>query len=103
MTLRSIAVQGIGSPPLAVATQGFRGAITILPGVVIWIRQEVQRFAWAGAVRRIEVPDFVRAILIPQDPAIPGPSFSGSLLIMAEPTDIRVLDDPRLVLMPEEA
>lgn len=102
MTARAIAVQGVGSPPMALATHGFRGVAIIVPGFVIWVREEVRSITVSGGVRRVLIPEEARVILIPPDLPPTDLGVIGVISIPAEVSSIRVLDDPRLILIPEE-
>lgn len=100
MTARAVAVQGIGSPPLAVASQGFVGALTLVPVMLVRVRDEVRRLTTANSVRRVMVPQEVRGVLILAEPTPPAAEFRGTVRVADDPRRVTVAGDARLVLIP---
>ena len=100
MTARAVAVQGVGSPPLAVAVQGFRGALLLAPLLAIHILASARSFTTAGTVRRFMVPAEVRGVLMLADPTPPDAVFGGNIFIPDELRFVRVSDEVRHILIP---
>jgi hypothetical protein len=100
VTARAVAVQGIGSPPLGVATQGFVGALTLVPIMAVRVRPETRRFTTADSVRRVIVTEEVRGVLILAEATPPSAEFRGTVQIPDETRRVTVGGDARLVLIP---
>lgn len=101
MTPRSIAVQGVGAPPLGLASQGFVGVLVYVPLFAVWIRAELRRVTFSSAqLRMVRIPLEARGIRIPPDPGMPEAVFHGGIRVPAEVRQVSVAGDPRLILMP---
>lgn len=101
MTPRSIAMQGVGAPPLGLASQGFVGVLVYIPLFAVWIRAEARRVTFTSSqLRTARIPSEVRGIRVPPDPGTPGDVFQGGILVPADPRQVSVAGDPRLILMP---
>lgn len=101
MSPRAVALQGVGSPPLAIASQGFVGAFIYVPLLAILVLAEFRGITLGSArFRTVRIPSEARGIRIPADPELGSETFGGGILVRAEPRHVTVAGDFRLILMP---